>query len=123
MESYCDHIEIALIAVDAAQVYPWLPVRPFMLDPFDSVSRAAGLPLDLPVVHFHGTLDAIAPLGLGKKLFAALPVTPKRFVEHAGVGHFVLASNPTRLLAEAAAFLDEHLDGGRVKPRPGGPVR
>jgi len=71
-----------------AATYPWLPVKQFMLDQFDSTARAAALPHNLPVLHLHGTLDRIAPLALGKKLFAALPCEPKRFAQ-LEVGHSV----------------------------------
>lgn len=75
-------------AVDlGVAAYPWIPVRLFMWDKFESERRAARLPATLPVLMVHGAQDAIAPIALGRRLFDALPARGRRFVEFAEAGH------------------------------------
>ena len=75
-------------AVDiGVSAYPWLPVRLFMRDKFESAQRAARLPSSLPVLMVHGAQDEIAPIALGRRLFEALPARGRRFVEFAEAGH------------------------------------
>lgn len=70
--------------------YPWLPVRWVLCDRYPSDEVASRV--TSPVLQFHGNVDTIVPLRLGRKLFAALPrlsatgVAPE-FVELDGVDH------------------------------------
>ena len=61
----------------------------FMWDTFDSIARAPSLPTSLPVLSIHGTLDDIAPIGYGRKLYDALPCEQKKFATLDGAGHNV----------------------------------
>lgn len=94
----------------ASSLYPWFPLlHLFMHDKFDSVARAERLPRDLPVLHLHGTLDEIAHISLGRRLFDALPCAKKRFVELRETGHNNIPfRDPTRYVKEIATFLVEH---------------
>ena len=101
-------MSLRLSAADIGRLaYPWLPVRLFMHDQFDSVTRAQRLPAELQVLSLHGTLDDIAPIHLGRALFDALPVAHKRFEQLDGTGHNdVSVSDPARYLRIAAAFCE-----------------
>ena len=93
----------------AAAAYPWLPVRLFMKDRYDSVDRAARLPRSLPTLSIHGRLDDIAPIELGRRLHAALP-EGAAFVELPDAGHNdVPYQDPAAYLKAIAAFF-ERLD-------------
>ena len=63
--------------------YPLFPFRFLLLDPWPSAERAAQV--GVPVVVFHGTEDAMVPVGQGRALAEALP--HGRFVELPGRGH------------------------------------
>ena len=68
----------------AANHFSWIPVRWLLIDRFPSEQRIRDV--TCPVLQFHGRRDAIVPIKLGQKLFAAAPETssnglPKRFVE------------------------------------------
>ena len=95
-----------------ASAYPWLPVRLGMLDRYESEQRAKRMGEEggtgVPTLSLHGTLDDIAPIELGRRLFEALPSPRKRFVELEGTGHNDVAyKDPVRYLKEAAKFLSE----------------
>jgi fermentation-respiration switch protein FrsA (DUF1100 family) len=65
-------------AVDVARIGFWfVPVGLLMRDRFDSASRIARI--GAPLLILHGERDAVVPLALGERLFAAAQ-EPKRFV-------------------------------------------
>jgi hypothetical protein len=71
---------------DAAAIhYPWLPVRWVMDNRYDCISQIRKY--KGPVLQSHGTEDDLVPLGLGRRLFAAVPGGPKRWMELKGFGH------------------------------------
>lgn len=70
--------------------YPWLPVRWFLWDRFDSLARIPQVAC--PLLIMHGDHDRIIPFSHGERLFAAAPErsatgVPKQFVRLAGAGH------------------------------------
>lgn len=72
-------------AVDAARAhYPFLPVKLFLKDRFDSLSRISAV--RSPVFIFHGDQDWTIPIRLGKKLFEAAQ-QPKQSLWIKGAGH------------------------------------
>ena len=94
----------------AASFYPWFPfLNWFMHDKFESVKRAKHIPTTLPVLHLHGTLDDIADISLGRRLFESLPCTSKRFVEFRDTGHNNIPyRDPVRYVKELATFLAQN---------------
>jgi pimeloyl-ACP methyl ester carboxylesterase len=68
----------------ASALYPWLPIRRFIRNRFDSlakIGRTAGR-----VFLAHGTDDRVIPFNMGERLFAAAPA-PKHFFPLAGYDH------------------------------------
>jgi fermentation-respiration switch protein FrsA (DUF1100 family) len=61
----------------AARQYYWLPVRPLLLDRYDSVSKIGKV--TAPLLILHGALDDLIPLEMGRELFA-LANEPKQFI-------------------------------------------
>jgi uncharacterized protein len=60
------------------------PLSVFAPDKYDSERLVGGL--TVPFFEAHGDRDAVVPLSLGERLFAAAP-EPKRFVRVSGAGH------------------------------------
>ncbi|TWT48376.1 alpha/beta hydrolase [Botrimarina hoheduenensis] len=90
--------------VDVASYhYPWLPVRPFMRNRFDSIRRIARY--EGPLLQLHGTRDRIAPAKFARELYAACPSPMKRFYTvRRGVHH---DATPLAFYSHMAKFLDE----------------
>ena len=70
--------------VFATMKWGWLPIRPFLTQPFESVDKVARVGSPLLVV--HGSKDKMIPLALGRKLYEAAP-QPKAFVQVEGGTH------------------------------------
>lgn len=71
--------------VDVAQrIYPYLPVRPFLWDRYETIDRIGQV--DMPVLIVHGGRDDIIPIAMGRTVFAAAN-EPKTFVEFPDAGH------------------------------------
>ncbi len=85
----------------AAPRYFWLPVRPFMRNRFDSLSRITDF--TGPLLQSHGTDDEIVPFQLGRQLFLASPSQHKQFVAMRGVSHN--APNSEEYYTELSQFL------------------
>lgn len=89
----------------AQYLYPYLPIRPILIDTFLSSERIADV--TCPLLQFHGTADTIVPVGIGRELFAAMPACsasgiPKKYVEIEGGEHYDIP--PSVLQAELTAF-------------------
>lgn len=68
----------------AARVYPYLPVRPFVFDRYETVRY---LPrVKAPVLVMHGEQDRIIPVEMGKAVYAAAN-EPKEIVTFPRAGH------------------------------------
>lgn len=68
----------------AASLFPIVPVRLLMRDPFHSDQRIAHV--TAPLLIMHGENDNAIPIAFGERLFA-LAREPKRFVRLPGGGH------------------------------------
>ncbi|ATB34102.1 alpha/beta hydrolase [Melittangium boletus] len=62
-----------------AGLFPWLPARLLVRDPFDTASKAPGL--KLPVLIVHGTLDEVVPVEMGKRLGTIFPNATVRILD------------------------------------------
>lgn len=74
----------------AASHFPFIPVRWLLIDRFPSDQRIRDV--TCPLLQLHGSRDAIVPIRLGQKLFAAAPDqsasgVAKRFVELPNADH------------------------------------
>lgn len=68
----------------AALEYPYLPVRPFMLDRYDTLRY---LPrVKAPLLVLHGERDTVIPVAMGKAVYTAANA-PKEIVTFPGAGH------------------------------------
>jgi fermentation-respiration switch protein FrsA (DUF1100 family) len=68
----------------AALAYPYLPVRPFMLDRYESLRH---LPrVTAPLLVLHGEEDQVIPVSMGKAVYAAANA-PKEIVTFPRAGH------------------------------------
>jgi uncharacterized protein len=68
----------------AASMFPIVPVRLLMRDPFHSDRRIARV--SVPLLIMHGTDDPAIPIRFGERLFT-LAREPKQFVRFPGGGH------------------------------------
>ncbi len=62
-----------------AGLFPWLPARLLVRDPFDSAAKAPGL--GLPVFIVHGTRDEVIPVEMGRKMGTLFPQATVRILE------------------------------------------
>jgi hypothetical protein len=68
----------------AAQAYPFLPVRAFLLDRYETSRYIANL--KVPLLILHGERDGVVPAAMGREL-ARLANEPKRLVVFPNGGH------------------------------------
>jgi len=68
----------------AASLFPIVPVRLLMRDPFHSDRRIARV--TVPLLVMHGDADPVISVGFGERLFA-MAHEPKKFVRFPGGGH------------------------------------
>jgi fermentation-respiration switch protein FrsA (DUF1100 family) len=61
----------------AAQAYPFLPVRLFLIDRYETARTIAGI--KAPLLILHGERDGVVPVAMGREL-ARLAPQPKRLV-------------------------------------------
>lgn len=73
----------SIVNVAAAQ-YPWLPVRPMLLDRYESEAYISAVRCPLLIV--HGERDNVIPVGMGRELFAKAN-EPKKIVTFPNAGH------------------------------------
>lgn len=68
----------------AAGAYPYLPVRPFLFDRYETLHH---LPeVDAPLLVVHGEADEVIPVAMGRAVYAAAK-GPKEIVTFPGAGH------------------------------------
>jgi hypothetical protein len=72
------------IADTAQRHYPWIWVRPFIADRYDSIDRIGAI--KVPLLVLHGARDRIVPLDMGEALFARAN-EPKKMVVFPEAGH------------------------------------
>lgn len=68
----------------AVRAYPYLPVRPFLLDRYESLRQLSEVMSPLLVI--HGERDRIIPVEMGRAVYAAAR-GPKRIVTFPEAGH------------------------------------
>jgi len=68
----------------AAGAYPYLPVRPFLLDRYETLRHLPAVKAPLLVV--HGEDDEVIPVAMGRAVYAAAK-GPKEIVTFPGAGH------------------------------------
>jgi hypothetical protein len=73
----------SIVNVAAAQ-YPWLPVRPMLLDRYESEAYISAV--RCPVLIIHGEKDEVIPVEMGRDLFAKAN-EPKKIVTFPNAGH------------------------------------
>ncbi len=94
--------------IDAAkQHYPWLPVKPFLIDTYQSDQHIARV--TSPLLVLHGARDRIVPVELGNKLFAQAN-EPKEMKVFERGGHVDLFNHGA--LETMNAFLTTHVKRG-----------
>jgi hypothetical protein len=64
--------------------YPYLPVRPFMLDRYETIKFIPRV--HAPLLVLHGEADAVIPVEMGKAVYAAASA-PKEIATFPGAGH------------------------------------
>jgi fermentation-respiration switch protein FrsA (DUF1100 family) len=68
----------------AAAAYPYLPLRPFLFDRYETMKF---LPrVEAPLLVVHGEADAVIPVAMGRAVYAAAS-GPKEIVTFPGAGH------------------------------------
>ena len=72
------------IADVAQRQYPWMWVKPFILDRYNSIDLIASV--KVPILVLHGARDGIVPVDMGRAIFAAAN-EPKRLVVFPEAGH------------------------------------
>lgn len=68
----------------AALSYPWLPVRPFMFDRYETLRHLARV--TAPLLVLHGEEDRVIPVGMGRAVYDAARV-PKELATFPRAGH------------------------------------
>ncbi len=86
----------------AQPLYPWLPLRDLLNERYDVLARIDAL--NAPLLLGHGERDAVNPVAMGRRLFAAAK-DPKRGVFYPNGGHDNLIE--WGFVDEVAAFLIE----------------
>lgn len=89
------------IADVAAAHYWYLPVRPLILDPWDSLGRIAKV--GAPLLVLHGENDPVVPIRFGRKLYEAA-VEPKQAIWHAEARHTDILNHPG-IVEDVLAFI------------------
>lgn len=97
----------------AVRAYPYLPVRPFLLDRYENHRHIARLSAPLLIV--HGERDGIIPVEMGRALYA-MAREPKRMVTFQMAGH---SDHHLYGSYEAInAWIDDVRAGRLVRPAP-----
>lgn len=96
------------LADTGRHLYPWLPIRWFLVERYASTERIPKV--GCPILMLHGDADEIVPIELGRRLFSAAPGTAasgfeNRFVELSGADHNnVLSTHRAELHAAVGEF-------------------
>jgi fermentation-respiration switch protein FrsA (DUF1100 family) len=84
------------------ELYPWLPVKVFAQNHFDSIGKVGSL--SLPKLFIHAAEDKVVPLAHGLRLYeAAAP--PKSFLEIHGGHSSAIFSDEDTFLNGVQSFL------------------
>ena len=104
----------------AAARHPYLPVKRFIFDRYDTLSHIAKA--TAPVLVLHGEKDPIVPLPMGLRVFDAIP-GPKRMVtfsegRHLDHGKFGSLEVVLRFVNERARLPQGYRKLERIAPQP-----
>jgi hypothetical protein len=94
-----------------ARIFPWLPARLLVRDPFDNAAKAPGL--KLPVLIVHGTRDEVIPVDMGQRLGTLFPNATTRILE--GKRHNDLLDRPA-VLQEMMEFARDATRRAAISP-------
>jgi fermentation-respiration switch protein FrsA (DUF1100 family) len=97
----------------AAIHYPWLPVKWFMKNCYDCMSRIEQY--GGPFFQSHGADDTIVPVQMARQLFDQAPGSAKKWTEFPGLGHNDYW--PATYYDDLAEFLDALLPTGKDRRR------
>jgi fermentation-respiration switch protein FrsA (DUF1100 family) len=92
------------IADIGAQAYPFLPVRLFLADRYETTKYIGQV--RAPLLILHGERDRVIPVAMGRELFR-LANEPKRLVTFAGGGHSDLYLDGNGALAALRTWIGE----------------
>jgi len=91
------------LAEIASGLYPWLPVRTFLRQRYDSIAKVGKL--GAPLLVIHSPVDDLVPFALGKKLYEAAR-EPKTFLETGGAHNEGGFLDEERWRSAVRAFLE-----------------
>jgi hypothetical protein len=86
----------------AAQAYPFLPVRLFLIDRYETTRHIAGI--EAPLLILHGEHDGVVPVAMGREL-AGLAPEPKRLVLFPNGSHSDLYINGNNAIDAVRAWI------------------
>ena len=98
------------IAEMGRRQYPIVPVRWFLTERFDTLSKIGRL--GVPIVLIHGTSDDVVPATMAQRLYEAASA-PKQLILVAGAGHEDAMPTGGKPVSEAIAELASRCGGGR----------
>jgi fermentation-respiration switch protein FrsA (DUF1100 family) len=94
----------------AAGLFPWLPARQMVRNPFDNLSRIPGI--RVPLIVFHAERDGVIPVAHGRAVLAAAP-GPKTGLFLPGAAHPALLNDRSGKAVEALVKFVEDVEAGR----------
>jgi fermentation-respiration switch protein FrsA (DUF1100 family) len=86
----------------AAAAYPFLPVRAFLVDRYETTKYIANV--EVPLLVLHGELDPVVPVAMGREV-ARLANEPKRLVVFPDGGHSDLYVNGNGAIDAVRAWI------------------
>jgi fermentation-respiration switch protein FrsA (DUF1100 family) len=92
----------------AAKAYPFLPVRLFLIDRYETTRYIASI--KAPLLILHGERDGVVPVGMGREVARMAP-EPKRLVVFPNGHHSDLYINGNNAIDAVRSWIDSLRDG------------